>query len=97
MKKSLIFLSIFVITFIAFFDAKDRLKELDEVAANTPAQVEMKQMINEPDEQLKIDNIIEQKNVSTLKEKMEQNDRQIQQNQLQNIDKRRDSIKNQIK
>lgn len=45
MKKSLIFLSILIVAFIAFFDAKDRIEELDEVAANTPSQVEMKQQI----------------------------------------------------
>lgn len=46
MRKSLIFLSIFIVALIAFVDAKDRIEELDEVAANTPAQVEMKQTIN---------------------------------------------------
>ena len=46
MKKSLIFLSVLVVAMIAFFDAKDRFAELDSVAANTPSQVEMKQMIN---------------------------------------------------
>lgn len=96
MKKSLIFLSIFIISFIAFFDAKDRFKELDEITANTPAQVEMKQMINKPDEQMSKDNIQNQNSVQTLQEKMKQNDGLIKQNQLDNIDKRRDTINNQI-
>lgn len=96
MKKSFIFLSIFIITFIAFFDAKDRFKELDEVAANTPSQVEMKQMINKPDEQINKDNIQKQQNVQTLQQKTDQDNSAIKQNQLNNIDKRRDTIKNQI-
>ncbi len=51
MKKSLIFISILIVAFIAFFDAKDRIEELDEVAANTPSQVEMKQQIRPPVQQ----------------------------------------------
>ncbi len=95
MKKSLIFLSIFIVSFIAFIDAKDRIKELDEVAANTPSQVEMKQMINKPDEQMK--NQIpdyknnSQKNGETLQDKMN-NSNKYRQNQLDNVDKRRDTI-----
>lgn len=46
MKKLLIFLSIFTILTLAFIDAKERFAELDEVAASTPAQVEMKQQLN---------------------------------------------------
>ena len=95
MKKSLIFLSIFIVSFIAFIDAKDRIKELDEVAANTPSQVEMKQMINKPDEQMK--NQLpdyknnSQKNGETLQDKMN-NSNKYRQNQLDNVDKRRDTI-----
>lgn len=99
MKKSLIFLSIFIVSFIAFIDAKDRIKELDEVAANTPSQVEMKQMINKPDEQMK--NQIpdyknnSQKNGETLQDKMN-NSNKYRQNQLDNVDKRRDTINNTV-
>lgn len=96
MKKSLIFLSVFIITFIAFLDAKDRFAELDEVAANTPAQVEMKQMINKYDEQMTQDVIQNRNSVETLKEKTKQNNWQIKQNQLDNVDRRRDTIKNQM-
>ena len=46
MKNFLIFLSIFTIALIAFYDAKERFAELDEVASKTPAQVEMKPQIN---------------------------------------------------
>lgn len=96
MKKSFIFLSIFIITFIAFFDAKDRFRELDEVAANTPSQVEMNQMINKPDKQINKDNIQNQQNVQTLKQKTDQDNSAIKRNQLNNVDKLRDTIKNQI-
>ena len=41
----LIFLSIFVVVFIAFWDMKDRLNTLDEISANTPSQVELNQNI----------------------------------------------------
>ena len=54
MKKSLIFFSIFIVALIAFIDAKDRIQELDEVAANTPSQVEMKQTINKFNKPMKI-------------------------------------------
>ncbi len=47
MKKLLIFFSITIVALLAFFDAKDRIAELNKVAANTPSQVEMRQMINE--------------------------------------------------
>lgn len=97
MKKSLIFLSIFIIACIAFFDAKDRLKELDAVAANTPSQVEMKQTINKPTEQMQKDNIQNQNSIQNLQQKMKQgNDRVLQQNQLDNVDKRRNTINNPI-
>lgn len=46
MNRSLIIFSIAVVSILAYADARDRLKELDEVAANTPAQVEMKPMFN---------------------------------------------------
>ena len=96
MKKTFIFLSIFIIGLIAFFDARERFQQLDEISANTPSQVEMKQMINRPDGQLNKDNIQKQNNVQTLQDKMNQNNKPIQQNQLDNIDKRRDTINNQI-
>lgn len=95
MKNTFIFLSILIISFIAIFDAKDRIKELDKISANTPSQVEMKQMINKPDEQMPKDNLQNQNSIRTLQERMEQ-DTQTKQNQLDNVDKRRDTIKNQI-
>lgn len=95
MKKLFIFLTVFVIGLIAFFDARERLQQLEKISANTPSQVEMKQMINKPDAQMNKDNIQYQNSVKSLDEKAKQNDRPIQQNQLNNIDKRRDTINNQ--
>ena len=97
MKNSLILASILIITLIAFFDAKERLAELESVAANTPAQIEMKQMINDPDAQMKkhipdFKNSTEQ-NAQTIQDKMNQG-REDSQNQLNNIDKRRNTINN---
>ena len=46
MKNVLVFFSIFTVLCIAVYDVRERAKELEDVAANTPAQVEMKQMIN---------------------------------------------------
>lgn len=97
MKKSLIFFSILVVAFIAFFDAKDRFAELDEVAANTPAQIEMKQIINKPDKQMK--NHVpdfqssEKQGNQSIQDKMNSG-RQDSQNQLDNVDKRRNTINN---
>lgn len=96
MKNLFIFLSIFVIGLIAFLDAQERFQELDEISANTPSQVEMKQMINKRDEKINKDNIQNQKNVQTLQDKMQQNNKPTHQNQLDNVDKLRDTIKNQI-
>lgn len=97
MKKILVFLSVFIIGLIAFFDAKERFAELDSVSANTPSQIEMKQMINKPDEQMKrhvpdFQNS-EQKESQTIQDKMNAG-RADSQNQLNNVDKRRDSINN---
>lgn len=97
MKKSLIFLSVLVVAMIAFFDAKDRFTELDSVAANTPSQVEMKQMINKNGVQTK--NSVpdfkntQQQNRESIQDKMNKG-RLDNQNQLNNIDKRRDTINN---
>ncbi len=97
MKNSLILASILIIALIAFFDAKERLAELENVAANTPSQIEMKQMINDPDAQMKkhipdFKNSTEQ-NAQTIQDKMNQG-REDSQNQLNNIDKRRNTINN---
>ena len=97
MKNSLILASILIITLIAFFDAKERLAELESVAANTPSQIEMKQMINDPDAQMKkhipdFKNSTEQ-NAQTIQDKMNQG-REDSQNQLNNTDKRSNTINN---
>ena len=95
MKKTFIFLSIFIIGLIAFFDARERFQQLDEISANTPAQVEMKQMINKPDSQMQKDNIQNQNSMQNFQDKMKQ-DNVLRQNQLNNVDKRRDTINNQM-
>jgi hypothetical protein len=97
MKNIFIFLSVFVIFLIAIFDIKDRLKELDEISANTPSQVELQQMIHKPVEQMKRDNIQNQNNEQSLKEKSSQDNKPTQQNQLYNVDKRRNTINNEMK
>ena len=99
MKKSLIFLSIFIVSLIAFIDAKDRIEELDEVAANTPSQVEMKQMINKPEEQMKyntdaIKNNVNNNAESAVKKRIQDN--QLMQKQQDNVDRRRASINNTV-
>ena len=99
MKNSLIFLSIFIVSLIAFIDAKDRIEELDEVAANTPSQVEMKQMINKPEEQMKyntdaIKNNVNNNAESAVKKRIQDN--QLMQKQQDNVDRRRDSINNTV-
>lgn len=77
MKKTLIFMSIFIVALIAFVDAKDRFQELEEVAANTPAQVEMKQTINPPaSSAIKRD-------INPTKTNVYQNSNQLQQNVIQ--------------
>lgn len=96
MKKLFIFLSIFIIGLIAFFDARERFQQLDEISANTPSQVELQQMMNRPDAQMKKDNIQNQNSIQNFQNKMPQNNNVLQQNQLNNIDKRRDTINNQM-
>lgn len=55
MNRILIIASILIVSFLAYTDAKERLKELDEVAANTPAQVEMKPIFNNNAPEVKFD------------------------------------------
>lgn len=56
MNRFLIIFSILTVTALAYSDARERLKELDEVAANTPAQVEMKPVFNNNMQQNKFEN-----------------------------------------
>ncbi|MFQ8626724.1 MAG: hypothetical protein ACLSA2_09880 [Candidatus Gastranaerophilaceae bacterium] len=95
-EKSLIFLSILIVSFIAFFDAKDRIEELDEVAANTPSQVEMKQQIRPPVQQ-NMNNFQEDKKTDTekLKQQMQQNNQNLP-NNLDKIQERRNTITNPV-
>lgn len=95
MKNLFIFLSIFVICLIAFFDARERFQQLNEISANTPAQVEMKQMINKPEKQMKKDEIENGNTLQNSQNKIKPTDN-FRQNQLENVEKRRDTINNQI-
>ncbi len=42
MRNFLIISGILAVTYLAYIDTKERFKELDDIAATTPAQVEMK-------------------------------------------------------
>lgn len=91
MKKSLIFLSVFVVACLAFFDAKGRIEELDEVSANTPSQVEMK--TNPAFDMKKNNNITDikpQDNTKKLHENINQNN--TMNNNFDRINERRKNI-----
>jgi preprotein translocase subunit SecF len=92
MKINFIFLSIFIIVLIAFLDVGKFYKV---ISANTPSQVEMRQMLNKPDEQM-VKDAIQQKENPNFQERTQSNTIQTQKKQLDNVDKRRNSIKNQI-
>ncbi len=94
MKKSLIFLSILIVSFIAFFDAKDRIELLDEVAANTPSQVEMKQQIRPPVQQnMNNSNIQPQTNqdAQKLNQQIQQNTNRLNE-KFDKVKERRDTV-----
>lgn len=90
MKNILIFLSIFTVICMAAYDVKGRFGELEEVAANTPAQVEMKQDIRKPiNNSFNLDsNKLEDQNTS----KFFQDDEKFRLEQLENVEKRRNTI-----
>ena len=78
MQKALIFFSVFIVTFIAVWDAKDRIQELDSVAVKTPAQVEMKPMIQQNGDRKEKDDIKKQNNEKSFEIYPEQiNNRQF--------------------
>lgn len=102
MRKLFIFLSVLAIILIAFLDVKERFQQLDEISANTPSQVEMKQFINAPDKQMqnnhrsplgRIDENLQPNSKSFQENRMPES---IQQNQLNSIQRRRNSITNPI-
>lgn len=94
MKKIFITFCVLTITLIAFFDAKDRMQELDKVAANTPSQVEMKQSINKPDEQMQksVEAPDMHKKSIELQKEINQNTNSLKENQLNNFEKKRNTI-----
>lgn len=99
MKKSLIFLSIFIVALIAFVDAKDRIQELDEVAANTPSQVEMKQTINKFNKPMTHHTDVtgsDMHNNMQNEFKQMMQDNKLMQQQRDKVNKRRDTINNTV-
>lgn len=99
MQKSLIFFSILIVSFIAFLDAKYRINELDEVAANTPSQVEMKQMINKPDVQEKYNTDTAKNNLNSTNQgniQKRSQDNKLLQDKQDSVNKRRETITNPI-
>lgn len=96
MKKSLIFCSIFIVAFIAFWDAKDRFSELEEVAANTPSQVEMNQTMKRPlEKEVDRDKINTQINQNKIQNQIQEN-KQLIQNNYDKVQDRRNSITNPV-
>ncbi len=96
MKRILIFFSILIVGVIAFVDAKDRFEELDEVAANTPSQVEMK-IQTDPASPMKIQKDIDkiQPTINTdtqkLHEKMQQDAQKVQ-DKFNSVQQKRNTI-----
>ncbi len=97
MKKSLIFMSIFIVSFIAFWDAKDRLQELDEVAVKTPAQVEMKPMIQKNDDRAEKDDIQKQNSSEILQNNLNQDSSKNFKNPVNSTNKNSAPVNNQFR
>lgn len=83
MNRYLVIFSILVVSIIAYTDARDRLKELDSVAANTPAQVEMKPVFNNnlPDKEFKNNVPMQQPQQQSEIGKTQESDKNNQQNE----------------
>lgn len=97
MQKSLIFLSIFIVAFIAFWDAKDRLRELDSVAVKTPAQVEMKPMIQKSGDRAEKDDIQKQNSSEMLQNNFNQEDNKNFKNPVNSTNKNSAPVNNQFR
>ncbi len=97
MQKSLIFLSIFIVAFIAFWDAKDRLQELDSVAVKTPAQVEMKPMIQKSGDRAEKDDIQKQNSSEMLQNNFNQEDNKNFKNPVNSTNKNSAPVNNQFR
>lgn len=100
MKRLLIFFSIMIVGVLAYVDAKDRMDELDEVAANTPSQVEMK-IHTDPATPLKLQQDIDtiQPIINTDTQKLHekiQMDSTKTQEQFNKMQERRNTITNPI-
>lgn len=86
------FLSIFLVVCMATYDMKERLNEIEAVAANTPAQVEMKQNIRKPAiENPKSDfDLLQNEEENPVK--IFDNNEKYRSDQLNNVEKRRSTI-----
>ena len=78
---------------LAYSDVKERFNELDGIASNTPAQVEMKPVFSDNAPDPKFENTDEPKQIQsaptqTQSEKLNQNDKQNEQ-KLKNIQQNR--------
>lgn len=97
MNRFLIIFSILTVTLLAYSDARERFKELDEVAANTPAQVEMKPIFNNNVPNNKFENTnapkqIQSPNTQTQLQKINTKNQQNEQNLKDSQQKRNDDI-----
>lgn len=83
MNRFLIIFSILVVTALAYTDARERLSELDAVAANTPSQVEMKPIFNNNAPEQKFENTDEpkQKQINPAQTQSEQINKNSKQNE----------------
>ncbi len=72
MKNFLIILGILAVTYLAYIDTKERFKELENIAATTPAQVEMKSPIQKTKGEG-----VKNKRIDKLDEGINQPDKQI--------------------
>ncbi len=97
MKKSLIFLSIFIVSCIAFWDAKDRLKELDSVAIKTPAQVEMMPMTQKSGDRAEKDDLQKQNTPKQFGDSLKHDNNKNFKNPVNNTNKNPSPINNQFR
>lgn len=86
MKKIFIFISLIVILFLAFLDAKDLYAELNSVATSrTPSQIEIRPIINR--QRGESDNVNFDKNQNTMHDKMRVKQNNSNHNFQNSIDK----------
>lgn len=96
MRKFLIFCSIFIVTIIAFLDARERFSELENVAANTPSQVELNQSMTRPEKnEINRPEQVTKEEPNRLQDKINEPKTNLQ-NSYDKIEDRRNTITNPI-